>query len=233
MNLEDYFMPYRVVDLIIGINFNTPVYSLRDVNMFGKPDLWGIFYYEVRDDKTESCPLVLDYNGEQERRGALRPIHRYSEVKRFEIILKKFLGGNFKCRGLANQNIYDVVELEIDRDRDKVWNSCRRILKEYGWSKHYDNIPYILARIGYQYRIVFNGHIDFILQDFRKIVYLFKSKRLEKRTYLINYRYLALKLMEKHGVVFEYYIPKLQTSRKLPEFDKIWTVFDEYLTLPN
>jgi hypothetical protein len=40
MNLEDYFMPYRVVDLVIGNNFNMPVYSLRDINTFGKPDLW-------------------------------------------------------------------------------------------------------------------------------------------------------------------------------------------------
>lgn len=82
MNIEDYFMPYRVVDLIIGINFNTPVYSLRDVNKYGKPELWGVLYYEVRDDSTESCPFVLDYKYEHDRRGSLRPIHRYSEIKR-------------------------------------------------------------------------------------------------------------------------------------------------------
>ena len=112
MNLEDYFMPYRVIDLIIGINFNTPVYSLKDINTYGKPDLWGIYFYEVRDDFSESRPFVLSYKDEQERRGALNPIHRYSELKRFELVLKKFLGGNYRCRGLKNQNMYDVIEME-------------------------------------------------------------------------------------------------------------------------
>jgi hypothetical protein len=229
MNLEDYFMPYRVVDLIIGVNFNTPVYSLRDINTFGKPDLWGIYFYEVRDDKTESCPFVLDFKGEQERRGALRPVHRYSEVKRFEVVLKKFLNGNFRCRALANQNIYDVVEMFIDRDKNRVWNSCRKVLKEYGWSSHYDNIPYILQKIGYEYKIVYNGNICEIVEDFVKIVYNFKKKKFEGRKYLLNYRYLALKLMERHGVVFEYYIPKLQTFRKINEFEQMWQVFESFL----
>ena len=104
------------------------------------------------------------------------------------------------------------------------------MLKEYGWSKHYDNIPYILNKIGYEYSIIYNGNIESIMEDFNKIVYLFKTKKIVGRKYLINYRYIALKLMEKHGVVFEYYIPKLQTIRKLPEFDKIWGIFEEHLT---
>ena len=172
---------------------------------------------------------MLDYNGEQERRGALRPIHRYSEVKRFEVVLKKFLNGNFRCRALANQNIYDVIEMEIDRDRDRVWNSCRKVLKEYGWSMHYDNIPYILQKVGYKYRIIYSGNIVEIVEDFEKIVYNFKKNRIKGRKYLLNYRYLALKLMERHGVVFEYYIPKLQTVRKLPEFEQMWKVFETFL----
>lgn len=228
MNL--YFIPYQPIEILVGINFNTPVYALRDVNLYGRPDLWGIEYYHVIDDPMESCPFVLDYNGEQERRGALRPIHRYSEVKRFEVVLKKFLGGNFRCRDLKNQNIYDVLEMNINRDRKEVWNSCRRVLKEYGWSKHYDNIPYILQKIGYEHKIIYNGHIDFIIDDFKKIVYNFKREKIGDRKYLINYRFIALKLMERHGVVFEYYIPLLQTSRKLPEFEKIWILFKSYLT---
>ena len=230
MNLEDYFMPYRVIDLIIGINFNTPVYSLKDINTYGKPDLWGIYFYEVRDDFSESRPFVLSYKDEQERRGALNPIHRYSELKRFELVLKKFLGGNYRCRGLKNQNMYDVIEMEMNKDRGQVWNSCRKLLKEYGWSKYYDNIPYILQRVGYEYKIIFNGNIDDIMNDFQKIVWKFKKDGFKGRKYLINYRFIALKLMERHGVVFEYYIPKLQTSRKIPEFEQVWQVFESYLT---
>lgn len=140
------------------------------------------------------------------------------------------MNGNFKCKYLDNQNIYDVIEVEIDRDKTRVWNSCRAILKEYGWSRHYDNIPYILQKIGYEYRIEYEGcNVADIIEDFKTIVYKFKEGGLERRKYLINYRYIALKLMERHGVVFGYYIPKLQTIRKLPEFERIWKVFESFL----
>lgn len=95
---------------------------------------------------------------------------------------------------------------------------------------HYDNIPYILQKVGYEYRIIYSGNIDCIVEDFEKIVYNFKKNRVNGRKYLLNYRYLALKLMERHGVIFEYYIPKLQTVRKLPEFEEMWQVFETYLT---
>ena len=90
MDLSSYFMPYTFISLDHG----TPVFSLRDINLYGTPDLFGVEEYLVIDDPTESCPFVLDYDGEQDRRGALRPIHRYSQDKRFELLLKKFLGGN-------------------------------------------------------------------------------------------------------------------------------------------
>lgn len=57
MELCEYFMPYAIIDLDHG----TPVYSLRDVNLYGLPELFGIEDYIVLDDPTESCPMVLDY----------------------------------------------------------------------------------------------------------------------------------------------------------------------------
>jgi len=224
MELSEYFMPYTFIRLERGI----PLFSLRDVNLYGQPDLFGIEEYLVIDDPTESCPFVLDYNGEQERRGALRPIHRYSQDKRFELLIKKFLGGN--CSRIKNDDLFLTVAMEVDYDKDLVWNSVRKILKENGWSKYYDNIPSILEKIGYEFKIVCPSSfaIDEIVNDFKKLCSGFERNRVNRK-YMINYRFIGLKLMERHGVVFEYYIPKLQTLRKYDEFEVLWQELETYL----
>lgn len=50
-------MPYRIIDIDHGV----PVFSLRDINLYGPASLYGIEEYLVIDDPTESCPMVLDY----------------------------------------------------------------------------------------------------------------------------------------------------------------------------
>lgn len=198
MELYEYFMPYS----IIGLDHGTPVYSLRDINLFGLPELFGIEEYLVLDDPTESCPMVLDYKGEQDRRGALRPIHRYSQDKRFELLIKKFLGGN--CSRIKNEDLFLTVAMECNYEKDHVWNSVRKILKENGWSKYYDNIPSILEKIGYEFKIICPSAyaVDEILNDFKKLSHGFERNKIGTRKYMINYRFIALKLMERHGVVF-------------------------------
>ena len=58
MDLSEYFMPYSFIALERG----TPLFSLRDINLYGTPDLFGVEEYLVIDDPTESCPFVLDYH---------------------------------------------------------------------------------------------------------------------------------------------------------------------------
>lgn len=214
-------MPYKEVSYEKD---GMSVFSLRDINDYGRPELYGIEVYLVIDDPTESCPYVLSYQDEQDRRGSLRPIHRYSMEKRFQLLLRKFLGGNFSR--VDNDDLYLTIALELDYDRDKVWNSARDILKKNGWSRYYDQIPSILDQIGYEYKIRCSSTfmIDEILNDFKKLTHAFLFGDFGKRKYMLNYRYLALKLMERHGVVFEYRIPLLKTERKLPEFEDLWRV---------
>ena len=218
-------MPYGVV----GVDHGTPVYSLRDINLYGLPTLYGVEEYLVLDDPTESCPFVLDYKASQDRRGALRPIHRYSQDKRFELLLKKFLGGN--CPTIKNEDLFTTVAMECNYEKEHVWNSVRNILKQNGWSRYYDYIPAILHKIGYEYRIVAPKAIvvDEILNDFKKVSHGFGRNKIGVRKYMINYRFVALKLLERHGVVFEYHVPKLQTARKYEEFEKVWKELETYL----
>jgi hypothetical protein len=220
MNLEDFFMPYRLVDVDHGV----PVFSLRDINLFGLPDLWGVEEYLVLDDPTESCPFVLDYDGEQERRGSLRPIHRYSQYARFKVLVNKFLGGtcNLTKSSEKNNEIVLAVAIEADWDTKRVYNSVRQILKKNGWSRYYDNIPSILEMAGYEYKIKSDRvDVEELMNDFRKLSNGFESIR-GNRKYMLNYRFIALKLMERYKVVFEYEIPLLQTARKFKEFEDLW-----------
>lgn len=225
MELSEYFMPYSV----IGLDHGVPVFSLRDINLYGLPDLFGVNEYMVLDDPTESCPFVLDYDGEHDRRGALRAIHRYDRFKRFELLIRKFLGGNFSR--IKNEELFLTVAVEVCWDRDLIWNSVRGILKSNGWSKYYDNIPSILNQIGYEYKIKCSSPyaIDEILNDFKKLAYGFTVSAIGNRKYMINFRFIAIKLMERHGVVFEYHVPKLQTIRKFEEFEIVWQTLEKFL----
>lgn len=120
--------------------------------------------------------------------------------------------------------------MECDYDRELVWNSVRKILKANGWARYYDNIPSILEKIGYEYKIKCPSayYVDEIINDFKKLSSGFK-RNMGQRKYMLNYRFIALKLMERHGVVFEYHIPKLQTARKFEEFENLWMELEKFL----
>lgn len=45
MDLASYFMPYTFIAVERGI----PLFSLRDINLYGTPDLFGIEEYLVID----------------------------------------------------------------------------------------------------------------------------------------------------------------------------------------
>ncbi len=123
------------------------------------------------------------------------------------------------------------MALECDYDKELVWNSVRKILKDNGWSRYYDNIPSILEKIGYEFKIVCPNDfaVDEIVNDFKKLSHGFERNKIGTRKYMINYRFIALKLMERHGIVFEYHIPKLQTTRKYEEFETLWQELESYL----
>lgn len=73
--------------------------------MFGLPSYFGYEDYIVVSTYEDECPFVLDWSGEQERRGALRPIHRYSRVERFTAVVYQLLGE----RGDVPDTVVDVV----------------------------------------------------------------------------------------------------------------------------
>jgi len=62
---------------------------------------------------------------------------------------------------------------------------------------------------------------DAILDDFIVLCDAWKSIQTDRK-YFINFRYVCLRLMQKHGIVHPYSIPLLRTDRKRIALDQIF-----------
>lgn len=209
----------------IRIDGDLPIYTSDQIALYGLPDLWGVHTYEVIESRETSHPMVTDYQMEQERRGALRPIHHYNRVERFESILYQLIG----ARGVVPRLVMDTIQIEgYNSDPSKIWNSIRGILKKHGWRVYYNRIPVILDKLGYKFKINFgdkNAFVLLIINEFKKMSSRFEQIRAQlDRCYFPNLRYIVFKLMEEHGAIFEYEIPFLRTPRKEKVMEEVWNL---------
>ena len=168
--------------------------------------------------------MVTDYKMEQERRGALRPIHHYSRVERFETTLYQLIG----CRGKVPKIVIDyIIEEGYDENEEKIWDSIRDILKKRNWRIYYNRIPTILQILGFSRKIEFgdkNSFVRDVVADFKILNYRFEMRKdgMIGRKYFPSLRYIAFKLLEKHGAQFQYRIPFVRTPRKMKMLEDIW-----------
>lgn len=200
-----------------------PFFTSQQVDLYGYPHLYGVDQYQVIELKEDAAPFVTDYDMEQERRGSLRPVHHYNRVERFESILYQLLG----CRGVVPLTVIEHIQnVGFDLRPDHIWDSVRSILKHQGWSIYYNRIPIILNQLGFAHRIEFGDRNAFLLDlvnQFRKISAKFEEmKSTLTRTYFPNLRYVAFKLLQENGAVFQYKIPFLRTPRKKKVMDELW-----------
>jgi hypothetical protein len=207
----------------VRVEFGIPFYTSQQISIFGLPHLFGVDQYQIIELQEDSHPPVTDYDMEQERRGSLRPIHHYSRVERFEQILYQLVG----CRGVVPRVIVlHIQSVGFDQHPDRVWDSVRAILKKNNWSQYYNRIPIILDQLGFERKIDFGDNNAFVLNlvnEFRKISCRFEELKPQLvRSYFPNLRYVAFKLLQEHGAVFQYKIPFLRTPRKEKMMDELW-----------
>lgn len=214
-------IPYAPLKVEHGVAY----YDVRDVQWYGEPYVFGVEHYQVLDHKDVSQPMVLDYKHEQERRGSVRPIHRYSALKRFEYLLRQLLGG---CRTVIPVELLKLVRKEMDKDPSRVWNSVRGCMKRHGYQKYFNRIPEVLKALGYDKVIYWKGNVETLVQDFQKLFFAFHQLELG-RTYFPSFRFFALKLLESRGCLFEYEIPLMHTSLKLDVFEDLWELLEPAL----
>lgn len=200
------------------------VYTCEQIDMYGHPDNWDwpIFYYEVVSSLDYERPHRTDWKFEQERWGSVRPIHRYSRVKRFESTLYQLLGFRGKVE-LAD--VVYIREVGYDRDPLYIWESLRMILKEKGWQKYYNRIPMIIQMLGVNLKIDVgpnNYMVEEIIKDFQCFSADFERLKPSGRSYFPSLRFIAIRMLETYGAKFEFDIPRVRTKRKLKPLDEMW-----------
>ena len=194
-----------------------PVFTTRDIDDYGFPELYGYTNYIVIESR--ELKLVTDFKMEKEM--TLKPIHRYSRIARFKKTLLNILGE----RGNIPSQILAIVKTYLNPLSTDKWNDVRRILKHYGQRKYYDNIPFIVRQIslGRCFVQLSADHIANIVRDFQYLSSKYENiKHTFKRRYFPNIRFVTLKLLELHGINPIYKIPFVRTSRKQKALSKLW-----------
>lgn len=205
----------------------THVYTAEQIDIYGFPYGWGVYDYYVINTLEYEQPLKTDYKYEQYLRGTLRPIHRYSRVKRFESTLLQLIGE----RGDVDlQVIIDIKLIGYNSDPRYIWESIRKILKHEGLRKYYNRIPTIIELLGLPYRLKVSNHME-VVNDFKAIHCAFDRLAPPDRKYFPNIRFICLKMLERHGASFGFRIPLIRTPRKLKPLQDLWMELLD--SLPN
>ena len=217
----DQFNPFNPLHPIRWDDDMVPVYTSAQIEMFGLPDYYGVTCYRVISLRETESPMVTDWTMELER--PMRPIHRYSRVERFTSVLAQLIA----CRGKVPKDLIEEIKKEgYTKDPDLIWNEIRSILKKRKGRKYYNRIPTILEILGFQkVGVDKNDLVRGIIDDFRIISARFNERK-EKvgRVYFPSLRFIALKLLEMHGVTFGYLIPLARTPRKLKAMEQTWNL---------
>ncbi|MES2875520.1 MAG: hypothetical protein V4708_17480 [Bacteroidota bacterium] len=198
---------------------NCAVFTVEQVNLFGEPWEYGFEEYIVISSLDYERPPATDFKFERDR-GKLRPIHRYNRVKRFEWVLYQILG----YRGDVPPEIVDLVRKKYDKRRGYIWASIQKILQRNKLRVYYNRIGQIIWRLT-GWKINF-GDSYLFLQDLVRDFQCMQFKKMGKRKYFPNLRFVALKMLIRHGADFDYHVPLLKTKSKLKGLE---TVFENMI----
>ena len=196
----------------------TAVFTTRDIDDYGMPELYGYDEYIVVESR--ELNVATDYKFEQDREW--KTIHRYSRLARFKKTFLNLLGE----RGSIPQPVLTIVSTYMPPDSVDKWNDVRKILKHYKQRNYYDNIPMILFKLGYGrcFPQLTGEQINGITNDFKHISTKYEQiKNSHNRRYFPNIRYIVLKLLELHGYTPKYAIPFIRTHRKRKALTSIWS----------
>ena len=178
--------------------------------------------YVVVEEEETSHPWALNYADELNlpRR---RPVHRYSRSERFKFILGQLMG----CSGTVPPQVLAIFQpAQLARiPKDQLWDEVRCILKTHRWRIYYNRIPAILAGLGLMsFKFSDTKKFQDILHDFDQLDKIFNDLQPTLgRTYFPNLRFVAIKLMARHGLAPPFKIPLARTVRKLQALEQLYT----------
>jgi hypothetical protein len=197
--------------------------------------------YEVIEEEHSAHPLGLDYNDEVQLQRR-RPVHRYCRRERFKTVLAQLMGYtgfniSKKESRYSDTKLPKKIKEILPRNikytpKSQMWETVRDALKENNYHIYYNRIPAILAGLSMlDYRQGRNtGKFAMIMKDFERMHEVFYEIRLGlKRKYFPSLRYVALRLMEKHGVEMPIKIPLTRTVQKRVELGSVYQTIWDYI----
>ena len=203
-----------------------PQYSSNDVAIYGPPHIYGIDRFHVIQTRETECPMVMDFNMEVECKRSMRPIHRYSRVMRFRATLLALLG----MRGEIPEAVLDICK-DVDMSHKNAWTMIRkRLLKSRLVKKFHIHIPRIIVLSGGPKLIDCSWCIiQECITEFCMLSESFNRDNRSSRKYFPNLRYVALKLLEKHGATFSdtVEIPLAVVKRKMVAMEEWWQIYSK------
>jgi hypothetical protein len=132
------------------------------------------------------------------------------------------------CSGHVPSNVLKAMNVEYIKllPDDQIWDYVRSVLKSHGWRIFYNRIPAILSGLGIQrFRFSDTNKFQDILHDFDLMDRIFASLKPQLgRTYFPNLRFIAIKLMHRHGLSTVVPIPLARTSRKCESLEEIYNL---------
>jgi hypothetical protein len=139
------------------------------------------------------------------------------------------------CSGHVPAEVLKMMDATIlsQLPSEQVWDAVRAVLKAHNWRMYYNRIPVILAGLGLsQFKFGDTGKFQDILHDFESMDQIFDSLKHElNRTYFPNLRFVAIKLMRRHGLSTSIPIPLARTSRKMQALEDtynfIWKAIED------
>jgi len=183
-------------------------------------------YNESTFNSCFNSEFHLDYEQEVSHRLNCKKKHRYSRKARFKHILLQLIG----VAGDTPRSVVEIVHngLKPKVKSTKIWNRVRDILKKHKLRNYYNRVPQLIKLVtskkplGVEYAAV-----QAILEDFSDFHYQFNNHLAERwsRKYFPNLRFIALKLLLKHGITFPYKVPLVRTTRKKKYLEGLYSQF--------
>lgn len=206
-----------------------------------EPQALCIYNYHKADEEVatfvqnEKESLVPDYHDEV-RAAIYNKIHRYSRRDRFKFLVYQLIGlsGGKRFKDYEVDpfdKMLKIVRRELPKYLDsrlKIWNTMRRIMKAHGYRRYYNRIPEIIAIVkGWKPEGVGRLNLDLLFDEFWGMSAKFDAKLRDQWEvkYFPNLRFIALKLIQKHGVTYPYYTPLVKTASKKKYLENLYEDF--------
>ena len=219
-------------------------FTREQIDMFGKPNYPSYYVVEERE-------VLFGMEWEDELQlPRPRKVHRYNRSTRFRHILTQLccmtgnvpievvakvadeLGVKYKIwerwqrRKDGSRKIKEWELLEkYDYDPDDIWDRVRIFLRDNKLGLYYNRIPTILNHFGIRTKKnITPKQYTGIIEEFQQLSDAWISS---KKIYFPDLRYVALRLMNKHGIDVCYRIPWVNTKRKLKSLhEKVERIYD-------